>query len=204
MPLTRNLTNLSWYLDTNVIDRPEFTDLGRMYRLGWIYLQAPDTVLKELSTAKDIDKRKTLLDLLAKFPIAMGPSVSGHSLPGFSVSNLEIDQARLENVHRIIWNGKTFQSDTAQSDLGNRKASSRLRDSMIVATTIRYAHKALITEDSGLIAASNALSVEFQGFQIITIRQATAPALSKIARVRKFRELEPGNQWVQDLPEWPS
>ncbi len=199
----RNLTRLSWYFDTNIIDHPDFDDLSRMHDLEWIYLQSPDTVLLELSTAKDIDKRETLLDLQAKFPISMGPSVFGHSRLGFSVLGSEIDEARLDSVHKIIWNGKTFQDDATQSDLGNRAARSRLRDSMIVATTIRYAHKALITEDLGLLAASNALKVEYQGFQIINIRHARALAFSAIARVRKFRELEPENRWVQDLPEWP-
>ena len=174
-----------------------------MYSLEWIYLQTPDTVFLELSTAKNPRKREELLESRSEFPMPMGAHVLGHSQLGFSVSGSEEDRRRLEIVHGIIWNGKSPQEDAALSSKGNRAASSRLRDSMIVATTIRYAHKTLITEDQGLLRASNALGLEFQGFRIINIRSATSMAKTAIARVRHLMELNLGRQSVQNLPDWP-
>ncbi len=157
----------------------------------------------ELSTAQNPIKREELLELRSDFPMPMGAHVLGHSQLGMSVFGSEEDQNRLEKVHGIIWSGKTPQADAASSNEGNRAARSRLRDSMIVATTIRYAHKTLITEDHDLLEASNALGLEFQGFRIIDIRSATSIAKAAIARVRRLRELNPQSRSVQNLPDWP-
>lgn len=203
MPSNRNLTGLSWCLDTNILDHPDFVDLNRMYELGWIYLQTPDTVHLELSTAQDPAKRYELLDLRSNFSMPMGAHVLGHSQLGLSVFGSDDDQKRLESIHGIIWNGRKPQEDAELSDAGNRAARSRLRDSMIVATTIRYAHNTLVTEDGKLLSASNALALAFPNFRVISIRHATKVAFSAIAKKRKMVASRQSSQAEDNLPKWP-
>jgi hypothetical protein len=193
---TRNLTGLSWFLDTHVHDHVDFKILRKLYETGWVYLQVPDTVVIELSDRNDPEHREILLDSISIFPIPMGPSVLGHSLLGLSVTGSDDDQKRLSTVHLCIWGNQTFASDAKAADEGNNSARKRLRDTMIVSTTIRYHSQGLITHDGKIIDAVEKVRVHYPDFRVLSIHEATSLAMREISRIRK-------TGIYKELPDWP-
>ena len=201
LPPTRNLTQLHWSLDTNIIGDSNLKILKRLFHLGWIYLETPDTVQFELTFTKDEKKRKELLDERSSFPMPMGPMVLNHSQLGFSVNGSTQDEDRLREVHLIIWKSHTFESDASVAE-ENTKARHRLRDSMIVSTSIRYNLNTLVSLDDDLLEASPRLFEKF-GIRVISLDNATIEALAAVSRVRKKAEILRDSVWYNDLPKWP-
>jgi hypothetical protein len=200
---TKNITGLSWCIDTHIVDNPDFEFLNRLFNLGWIYLQTPSTVLLELLNTKDVIKKERLLNMQSTFPTPMSPIVLGHSLLGYSVFASSSDEDAIGKIHEIIWNGKLIGEDAVKAEEGNKKARSRLRDTLIVQTSIRIGDSGLITQDEDLLKASSAISDKFMKFRIMSISQARNAALGGVAKIRRIQSLTPDNYRVRDLPDWP-
>ena len=208
---TRGITSISWFLDTNVIGEPKAFDLIRMHDLGWIYLQTPDTVLNELTTNRDEAGRTRLLGLRKLFPISMGPHVLGRSTLGLSVIGSDLDQQQIEKIHLALWQGAAFSEDL---DVGlnaaglsgkgkSKEARSRVGDTLIVQTTLRYCKEALVTEDQGLLSGASRVRKTVGNFYAHSIQDATVLAMQACRRKRKLREAQIGKAWDSELPEWP-
>jgi hypothetical protein len=188
-------------LDTNVIGNSGLQPLRRLFELGWLYLETPDTVEFELSFSRNHEPREDLLHERNSFPMSMGPAVLGHSKLGSSVLGSHLDGERLSEVHKLIWKTQTFQEDALVANV-NTAARHRLHDSMIVATTIRYWINTLVSEDRALLAASPKLLTEF-GMRVISIESASSEAFAAVAQV-KVRALKmPDSIEYKNLPEWP-
>ena len=208
---TRGLTSISWFLDTNVIGDSKAVDLVRMHELGWIYLQTPDTVFNELMTNRDEEDRRRLLGLRKPFPIPMGPHVLGRSTLGLSVIGSDLDQQQIEKIHLALWQGVTFSEDLTigQNTEGlfgkgkSKQARSRVGDTLIVQTTIRYCKDALITEDQGILSGASRVREIVGNFHAFSIQDATVLATQACSRTRKLREAQIGRTWDSELPEWP-
>lgn len=201
MPPARNITGIHWALDTNIIGNREIKTLKKLFGLGWIYLETPDTVQFELTFTKNKKKKKALLFERSTFPMPMGPIVLDHSQLGFSVNGSPEDERRLQEVHQLIWKTHTFQEDVGFAKT-NAKARHRVRDSMIISTAIRYNLNALVSLDDGLLEASSRLFEEF-GLRVITLGAATNEALAAVHKVREKSQLMPTSVWYKDLPKWP-
>lgn len=201
IPPARNITGIHWSLDTNIIGNRDLRTLKRLFSLGWIYLETPDTVQFELTFTKNQKKRKELLFERSSFPMPMGPIVLNHSQLGFSVKGSPEDETRLQEVHQLIWKTHTFQDDAALAE-SNGKARHRLRDSMIVSTTIRYNLEALVSLDDGLLDASSRLFDKY-GMRVIALDSATQEALAAVRKTREKSQLMPTSIWYKDLPKWP-
>jgi predicted nucleic acid-binding protein len=202
IPGTRNITGLSWCLDTNIVDNPDFEFIRRLFEVGWIYLQTPSTVFMELSNRKDPEAREELLELRNPFCMPMGIMVLGHAQLDLAVFASEADVKLLHQIHERLWN-TTFEEDAAKSDNGVHKAQNRIRDSMIVHTSIRYGASALLTQDQRLLKGAGAVRGLGSNFQILSLESAKRIALHQIARKRYFKTLKPNSVWVKDLPDWP-
>ena len=200
---TRCLTGKSWMIDTHVIDRPEFEDLFQMYQLGWVYLQTPDTVFNELKTRKDARHRDELLTARQAFPMPMGPFVIGRSSLGYAVLGSDADQKQLEKIHSVLWNGRIFSEDCQKADEGNGAAESKVGDTMIIQTTMRYAKEALITNDREILEGVSRIRQHVGNFQAWSVKDATLIAFDACKRIRIVREAQPDRVWDEDLPNWP-
>lgn len=200
-PPTRNITGLQWALDTNIIGNPELVELTRMFELGWIYLETPDTVQFELSRAKDEFARERLLEERSGFPMPLGPTVLNHSQIGFSVNGSAQDEERLHDVHLIIWKTQSFQEDALVAEK-NAKARNRVRDTMIVSTSIRYKLDTLVSLDEGLLDASARLSEKF-GIRVISLSSAKSEAFRAVSKAREKAAVMGDSVWYKELPNWP-
>ena len=200
-PPTRNITQLHWALDTNIIGNSKLKTLKRLFRLGWIYLETPDTVQFELNFTKDESKRKKLLKERSNFPMPMGPMVLNHSALGLSVNGSPQDEERLHNVHLLIWKSHTFEDDAAVAT-ENTKARHRIRDTMIVSTSIRYNLNTLVSLDEDLLDSSQRLSQNY-GIRVISLDSATSEALLNVSQVREKAKVMKDSVWYKDLPNWP-
>ena len=201
IPPTRNITGLHWALDTNIIGNPNLKTLKKLFGLGWIYLETPDTVQFELTQTKNGDKRRDLLEERNSFPMPMGPTVLNHSQLGFSVNGSPQDEARLHEVHLAIWKSHTFEQDSSVAEL-NTKARHRLRDTMIISTSIRYNLNTLVSLDDALLEASPHLFEKY-GIRVITLESATLEALAAVQGTRKKARVMTDSVWYKDLPKWP-
>lgn len=201
LPPTRNITGIHWALDTNIIGNPKLKKLKRLHGLGWIYLETPDTVQFELMFTKDEKKRKVLLEERSSFPMPMGPMVMDHSQLGCSVNGSPEDEERLREVHLIIWQSHTFDADALVAE-ENTKARHRLRDTMIVSTSIRYNLNTLVSLDVGLLNASPRLFEKYR-IRVISLDSANIEALAEVKGVRRKVEIMRDSVWYKDLPKWP-
>ena len=201
MPPTRNITGIHWALDTNIIGNKNLKTLKRLFSLGWIYLETPDTVQFEISFTKDEKKKKRLLTERSSFPMPMGPIVLNHSQLGFSVNSSPEDETRLYEVHQIIWSSRTFKEDAAEAET-NAKARHRLRDTMIVSTSIRYNLNTLVSLDERLLSASSRLFEKY-GLRVISLETATVEALAVVRGTRKKAQVLSDSVWFKNLPKWP-
>lgn len=184
------------------MDAEEGENLRRLYLEGWINLQTPDTVMVEQSEAKDITTRDLLLEQLTAFPMSHGPGIFGHSLYGFSILGSDEDEERIDMVHQTIWPKRSLISDRQNLE-NNRKARTCFRDTLIVATSIRYGGVALVTNDNGILKARDRLHKEFNGFDVMSISRATEIAFEEVRSARKYAALEPSDSDYHDLPIWP-
>lgn len=178
-PPTQNLSGWKWYLDTHIIDSQSARELFELYTDGWVYLEAPDTVLVEITAAKDKSKKEELLDSISQFPIPLGPITLGSSLVGFGVVGSNDDQRRIDKVHSIVWSGHTFGNDSTKME-SNKAARSRVRDTLIVANALRHGVNGLITHDEDLTASSVRLRDAGYLLEFLGIEEATR-------RVRDFK-----------------
>jgi predicted nucleic acid-binding protein len=201
IPPTRNITGLHWALDTNIIGNHNLKTLKKLFSLGWIYLETPDTVQFELTFTKDKKRKRDLLEERNSFPMPMGPTVLNHSQLGFSVNGSPQDEERLHEVHLTIWKSHTFEQDASVAEL-NTKARHRLRDTMIISTSIRYNLNTLVSLDDGLLEASSRL-VEKYGIRVISLESATLEALAAVQGTRKKAQLMTNSVWYKNLPKWP-
>lgn len=192
LPPIRNLTGIRWFIDTHILDIPEAGTLRKLYELGWIYLQIPDTVITEVSSAKNPDVQSTLISQASSYMISKGPNVLGSSLIGLSILGSDSDQARIVNIHKLIW-GKSFESDLPPT--GSRKGLTRVRDTLIINNVIHYQADALITEDRALQGSQARLQEVYPGIQIMSAENATTEALMRVSKIRNVSKVP--------LPEWP-
>lgn len=199
---TRNLTGLRWSIDTNIIILNECENLYRLYELGWISLETPDTVEFELSKIDDPQIRAKRFEQRANFAMPLGPAVLDQSRLGLSVMGSKEDESRLKNIHGLIWGSSTCDLDFSAC-FTSTKSQHRLRDSMIVSTSIRYGISALITRDDKLLASSPRLKENYE-FAVISPEYALSIAEAEVQRTRKVAHQLKDSRWYQDLPNWPS
>lgn len=202
MSLTRNITGLSWYIDNHVVDAEEGENLRRLYLEGWIDLQTPDTVMVEQFEANNKATRERLLEQRSAFPMSLGPMILDHSFIGYSVLGTDEDEARIEKVHQTLWPTRSLISDRQNAE-NNRMARTCFRDTLIVATSIRYGGVALVTNDGGILEAIDGLRREFNGFEVMSISRATDIAFDEVRSARKYAVLEPNDSDYHNLPIWP-
>ena len=200
MPPTRNITGLRWALDTSTIGNPDLKSLTRLFDLGWIYLETPDTVAFELSFAKNEVKREELQSERNQFPMPLGPHFFGHSALDYSVLGTEEDKVRIDEIHQSIWNRSFSEDISIAADFSN--ARHRARDSMIVSTSVRYAFDTLVTEDSDLLNASGRLQGKFS-IRTINLKSAYTQAIAEIESVRRKALIITDSIWYKNLPDWP-
>ena len=201
---TRNLSGISWMIDTHVIDDPKFNDhLFKMYELGWIYLQTPDTVFNELRTRKDLKHRDELLDKRDSFSMPLGPHILGQSSLDFSIASSRNEESRIAKIHSALWKGRIFTEDCQKSEEGNRSAGRKVSDTLIVNCTIRYGLHVLVTNDAEVIEGAARVREEVGNFYAWNVESATLIALSAIEKVRKLRLAPSDRLWKEDLPVWP-
>jgi len=200
--LVRNIIGHTWCIDNHVVDSPEAEELRRLFREGWICLIAPDTVLTEQLEAQDEVTRERLLEQLSEFTIQHGPIILGHSVLGFSVSGSHEDEMRIQNVHKMLWPSRNLEIDRRNVN-SIRMARNCFRDTLIAANAIRYAVVALVTNDKGILKARDRLRKEFNGFDVMSISEATALAFDEVRSARKYAELEPNDSNYHNLPDWP-
>lgn len=199
---TRNITGLRFSIDTNVIIHGGTEWLLKYYEHGWIYLETPDTVEFELSQAKDPETKELRHKQRQVFPMPFGPAVLDQFRLDYAVLGTSEDELRLRNVHRLIWGEATFNLDHS-TNFKSRKSHHRLRDSMIISTSIRYGISALITWEKALLSASPLLSKHY-GFTVINPETALSMAETEVARIKHMAQHETGSFWYQALPEWPA
>ena len=187
------LTNLTYYLDVNVLDDPTDTmaALRRAREEGWVRLQKTDTLDTELSEAKP-GRRADLVATSADYAEALGPFVFNHSRFDFAVFASEDDDDRLRRVLAITKPGVTQRGQVRPNDM---------RDAMHIATASRYAGSGLITRDKNLLRRSAELSVELNGFSVADPEAAVKRVWSEIRLCRRRKERYGHDRW---LPDWPS
>ena len=193
LPPTQNFTSIRWFIDTHVVDSPKASNLRKLYELGWIYLQVPDTVITELASTNNPEIREALLDQSSSFMVSMGPNVLGSSLIGYSLIGSKADRERIDAIHQVLWE-RPFHADASSE--GSRTGLTRARDTLIVNNAIHYQADALITQDEKILNRYPRLHSISPTFKAITIGSAINQALASIKRVRTTSRMP--------LPEWPS
>lgn len=161
----------SWFLDTNVLDAQGIDYVFECHRRGWVALGAPDTVLVEILQAKDETKQVELLDQLFATAISAGPLFLDSSSLGYSHLGTVRDRKVVESIHSTLWALHTLESDSRAMSR-NKHARSRVRDSLIVANSIRSGAEALITLDGPL--TKNALKLLQFGYtlEVFSVQEA--------------------------------
>jgi hypothetical protein len=156
----------------------------------------------EQSEANDKATKERLLEQLSAFPVSHGPMILGHSFIGYSVLGSDEDEARIDKVHQTLWPTRSLMLDRQNVET-NRMARSCFRDTLIVATSIRYGGVALVTNDAGILKAKDRLRKEFNGFEVMSIGRATDIAFDEVSSARKYAALEPNDSDYHNLPIWP-
>ena len=137
--------------------------------------------------------------------MALGPFVLDRSTLGLSVLGSVRDDQQIRAIHEALWPGHTFKMDSItqlQAEEG-KKARSRIGDTLIVQTTIRYCKDGLVTNDRGILNGAARVREQFGNFHAYSIYEATAIANSKIQRVRILRASQSTRIWTDELPDWP-
>lgn len=202
MAVARNITSLTWHIDNNVLTSDESHDLFRMAKLGWLSLGISSRIEMEHLDAKSEAKKLELAKSRSRFMKSLAPLYLDHSILDTSVLGSEGDDLRLKQVHNALWPKADFDSDLLQWER-RTKGRSRLRDSMLISDAIRYCASALVTQDSGILEASQRIRNTFDGFDVISINSATLLARSRIEKSRRFALLRSTHPMTQELPTWP-
>ena len=198
----RNITDLAWHIDNNVLTREESLDLFRMAELGWLSLGISSRIEVEHLDAKTEAKKTELANRRLQFVTSFAPYYLGHSIFESSVLGSDEDGVRLKRVHTALWPEADFDEDRVQWEK-RTMGRSRIRDSMLVSDAIRYCASAFVTRDLGILAASESIRNSFDGFDVMSINSAMRLARSRIAKSRRSGLLRPTNPLTQDLPSWP-
>jgi len=194
-----NILGLLVYRDTNVLDHGRSAELDLLLRLrdeGWVQLATTDTAATEISDASDPATRDALAAEIATGFISMGPMVLGHSQLGRSVLGSDEDAQRLHDVHRLIWNREWEQEGPSES----KQAPRRIRDTMHVATAIRYGGDVFVTNDQAVVDAGPKIAEKYR-LRICSPARALAELGSEITLMRHRWERF---AYTQSLPEWPT
>lgn len=186
-----NLTALTLYIDTNVLDASDAASafLRQLDNTGWIHLQRTDTMDTELAAAP-ADKLPALLNASAAYPEAAGPIVLDQSGRDNLVWVTPDDEARLVRVDLIL-HGKITAKDAR---------SNNWRDTMHVATAIKYAAFGFVTHDRRILSKAERIADEFSDFRLVSPTGALALARPRLASLRRLHELEASRG---ALPGWP-
>lgn len=177
-----NRLGLIFYVDTNFVgDNSDACErLRQLHKDGWIALQRTDDVDTELGDAKDLEKRRRLLDESAEYSEAFGPVIADHSRIGHSVFGNEDDEARLDRVYKILF------PDSDRADTTVNRARHKLHDAMHLATAIRYgatSNGGFVTRDErDILRKRGALAEAFHGFRVFLPEEALAFALRLLRR----------------------
>jgi len=110
-----------------------------------------------------------------------GPVVLGHSRLNHSVAASENDVQRLDRVKEIV----VVRSDSERNQMHD------LRDSMHIATSIRYGYDGLITNDGRLLKRGETFVSEF-GFRIFNVDTAVEYVRSLIRKQELRNQLGQG------------
>ena len=169
--------------------------LLRMHREGWVQFLTTDTALTEATSAADPAVGERLFNEISTGWISGGPFVLDHSRPDIAMLPRDDDQARLDQVHQLIW-GHLWAED---AEATGRTPRTRIRDTMHVATAIRYNGYAFVTDDEAVQRAAAAIGQQFR-MRIWSPEQAVV-GLARIAVMRKRWQRE---GYQPALPHWPS
>ncbi len=197
----RCITGLSWFIDNQILTRPEAEFLRQCATYGWVYLQAPAPILPELLRASDPKRRSELVARMHEYPIPITTFVLDYSVPNYGFLADENAGDRIEEIHTLIWS-HSWHDDAKAAESGNRTARSRIGDTLIVEGSIHYA-KNLVTFDDLLLKGAKNLAELYPQFKVIHLFEAEAEARTGIATARKFSLLEPLSPHYADLPAWP-
>jgi hypothetical protein len=164
-------------IDNHMVDADDADaeQLRWLHDVGWLALSLTDVTRTEWAAAS-ADKRAELEVLAERYSEWLRPSVVGHSRPNSSVLGTSDDLQLLERMHELI-RGRPWPQGRPQD----------VRDTMNIATSIRYALVGFVTRDEDLLAAAAQIQEAFNGFLILTPNGALAIAKRQIA---KDEELE--------------
>lgn len=140
----------------------EYQELKNLYEQCCVFLAKTDVVDIELDPEKNEMVGDQFLASI-KFLELHGPVVLGHSRPDHAVLASEEDVQRMERVKKIV----------GISHMSERTAKHDLRDSMQIATAIRYGYDGFITGDKRLLRRYDQFLSEF-GFCIVNVESAVA------------------------------
>lgn len=140
----------------------EYQELKNLYEQCYVFLAKTDVVDIELDPEKNEMVGDQFLASI-KFLELHGPVVLGHSRPDHAVLASEEDVQRIERVKEIV----------GISHMSERTAKHDLRDSMQIATAIRYGYDGFITGDKRLLRRYDQFLSEF-GFCILNVESAVA------------------------------
>lgn len=179
MPDGLPILSILLYIDVHVIDTPDTSAvaLKRLHADGWVQLHVTDTAQVEMSQAKD-EKRDRLLRAVSAFPLSRGPGVYGHSNYDVAVYAGDHDDARLDAVHHILWPNSPREAE-------GKLARRRIRDSMHVATAIRYGAAAFVTLENAMLRKDAEIAAKFDGFHIWSPERALAVVEKRMANLRR-------------------
>ena len=197
--LPHNLTGLTWFIDTHVLDSDAATELRTLRDLGWILLQITDTAAIEIGAAKDPVTRARLDDALWDYPMAKGPMVWDHSQWDRSVWGNDEDVARIRAVYRTLWPNGDYDADAG---LQTAKGRTRFRDALHMATSIRYLGSGFVTNDGPVLKRADAIAKAFSGFVVLSVEDATARSHLAISRKRRSASIT-GTPPPESLPDYP-
>ena len=167
----QSCNGLLLYVDTNLVgsDAAEVRELLRLHEAGLLQLQRTDTVDTELIGATDHSRKSQLLEESAGLVESFGAFVLDHSRLDHAVLGGSMDEMRLEQVFSVLF-------PNAQRSRNN------LRDAMHISTAIRYGANGFVTQDKRVLKRQGAIRDAFDGFLLLTPREAVILARRLAAR----------------------
>lgn len=202
MRLPEGVTGLRWHIDTHMVDIEQGEFLRRCYVEGWVDIEATVDVVAELTRTANDQKREQLLEFRAIFPMPLTPFAPDLSGLGFTIAGTPEDQDRINVVHKALW-GTPWSEDKHKQAGGNRKALSRIGDTLIACGAIYYGAD-LVSFDGPLCAHSVNLKVDFPDFRIIPVADANREVKEAIEFARECAIVYPDEPDYRGLPDWPS
>lgn len=185
-----NLAALTFYIDVHIIDDKSaaVAELTRARSEGWIRIQKTDTLDTELMGKQDAVVREELLCQSRPFAESVGPLVLSHSRNGHVQLANPNDARRIGELFKILFPGSSRERPNLQS----------LRDTMHIATAIKYCGDAFITREKRLLNKSDRV-FEAHQLRILTPEEAMAVARLRIGSVVRRRHVTGMPGWI---PTW--